>query len=86
VRVNAVSPGPTNTPGTEAQGDGFAAIVSTIPLGRAAAPEGDRGDDRLPRLRQDELPERSGHSRRRRPGRSLTPLMKSPAVSFARLF
>jgi len=39
VRVNAVSPGPTRTPGTEAQGDGFPAIVSTIPLGRAAAPE-----------------------------------------------
>ncbi len=39
VRVNAVSPAPTNTPGTEAQGEGFAAIVSTIPLGRAAAPE-----------------------------------------------
>src|SRR5207245_9777193 len=39
VRVNAVSPGPTNTPGTEAMGDGFAAIASTIPLGRAADPE-----------------------------------------------
>jgi len=39
VRVNAVSPGPTNTPGTEAQGDAFAAMVSTIPLGRAAVPE-----------------------------------------------
>ena len=39
VRVNAVSPGPTSTPGTEAMGDGFAAIVSTIPLGRAAEPE-----------------------------------------------
>ena len=39
VRVNAVSPGPTLTRGTEAMGDGFAAIVSTIPLGRAAHPE-----------------------------------------------
>ncbi len=39
VRVNAVSPGPTSTPGTDAMGDGFAAIVSTIPLGRAAQPE-----------------------------------------------
>jgi NAD(P)-dependent dehydrogenase (short-subunit alcohol dehydrogenase family) len=39
VRVNAVSPGPTATPGTEAMGEGFDAIVSTIPLGRAAAPE-----------------------------------------------
>jgi NAD(P)-dependent dehydrogenase (short-subunit alcohol dehydrogenase family) len=36
VRVNAVSPGPTRTPGTDAMGDGFAAIVATIPLGRAA--------------------------------------------------
>ncbi len=39
VRVNAVSSGPTTTPGTDAMGDGFAAIVSTIPLGRAADPE-----------------------------------------------
>ena len=39
VRVNAVSPGPTSTPGTDAMGDGFAAIVSTIPLGRAAQPQ-----------------------------------------------
>ncbi|MGH8211015.1 MAG: SDR family NAD(P)-dependent oxidoreductase [Steroidobacteraceae bacterium] len=38
VRVNAVSPGPIITPGTEAMGDGFAAIVSTIPLGRAGNP------------------------------------------------
>src|SRR5207244_11314632 len=38
VRVNAVSPGPTTTPGTDAMGEGFASIVSTIPLGRAAAP------------------------------------------------
>ena len=39
VRVNAVSPGPTATPGTDAMGDGFAAIVSTIPPGRAADPK-----------------------------------------------
>jgi NAD(P)-dependent dehydrogenase (short-subunit alcohol dehydrogenase family) len=39
VRVNAVSPGPTKTPGTDAFGDGFNTIVSTIPLGRAADPE-----------------------------------------------
>jgi NAD(P)-dependent dehydrogenase (short-subunit alcohol dehydrogenase family) len=38
VRVNAVSPGPIITPGTQAMGDGFAAIVSTIPLGRAGNP------------------------------------------------
>jgi len=39
VRVNSVSPGPTSTPGTDAMGEGFAAIVSTIPLGRAADAE-----------------------------------------------
>jgi len=39
VRVNGVSPGPTTTPGTDAMGEGFAAIVSTIPLGRTADPE-----------------------------------------------
>jgi NAD(P)-dependent dehydrogenase (short-subunit alcohol dehydrogenase family) len=39
VRVNAVSPGPTRTPGTAAMGEGFAAIISTIPLGRAADPK-----------------------------------------------
>jgi len=39
VRVNGVSPGPTATPGTDAMGEGFAAIVSTIPLGRAADAE-----------------------------------------------
>lgn len=38
VRVNAVSPGPIITPGTEAMGDAFAAIVSTIPQGRAGSP------------------------------------------------
>jgi len=39
VRVNGVSPGPTTTPGTDAMGEGFTAIVSTIPLGRPADPE-----------------------------------------------
>jgi NAD(P)-dependent dehydrogenase (short-subunit alcohol dehydrogenase family) len=38
VRVNAVAPGPTRTPGSDAMGEGFDAIVATIPLGRAAAP------------------------------------------------
>ena len=38
VRVNAVSPGPTRTPGTAAMGDGFEQITATIPLGRAADP------------------------------------------------
>jgi NAD(P)-dependent dehydrogenase (short-subunit alcohol dehydrogenase family) len=39
VRVKAVSPGPTTTPGTHALGEGFAGIVATIPLGRAADPK-----------------------------------------------
>jgi NAD(P)-dependent dehydrogenase (short-subunit alcohol dehydrogenase family) len=38
VRVNAVAPGPTRTPGTAAMGEGFEAFVATVPLGRAAAP------------------------------------------------
>jgi NAD(P)-dependent dehydrogenase (short-subunit alcohol dehydrogenase family) len=36
VRVNAVAPGPTRTPGTDAMGEGFEAFVQTVPLGRAA--------------------------------------------------
>jgi len=39
VRVNAVSPGPTRTPGSAAFGDGFDALAATIPLGRAADPQ-----------------------------------------------
>lgn len=39
VRVNAVSPGPTHTPGTDAMGDAFDQIVATVPAGRAADPE-----------------------------------------------
>jgi NAD(P)-dependent dehydrogenase (short-subunit alcohol dehydrogenase family) len=39
VRVNAVSPGPTSTPGINAMGDDFAAIMSSVPLGRAARPD-----------------------------------------------
>src|SRR5579862_4002558 len=39
VRVNAVSPGPTRTPGTDAMGEGFTQIVGTIPLGRSADPQ-----------------------------------------------
>jgi NAD(P)-dependent dehydrogenase (short-subunit alcohol dehydrogenase family) len=38
VRVNAVAPGPTHTPGTASMGDGFEQIIETIPLGRAADP------------------------------------------------
>jgi NAD(P)-dependent dehydrogenase (short-subunit alcohol dehydrogenase family) len=37
VRVNAVAPGPTRTPGTEAMGDGLDQLASTLPLGRSAS-------------------------------------------------
>jgi NAD(P)-dependent dehydrogenase (short-subunit alcohol dehydrogenase family) len=36
VRVNAVAPGPTRTPGTEAMGDGLDDLAATLPLGRSA--------------------------------------------------
>jgi NAD(P)-dependent dehydrogenase (short-subunit alcohol dehydrogenase family) len=39
VRVNAVAPGPTRTPGTEPMGEGLDQIASTLPLGRPAAPQ-----------------------------------------------
>jgi len=39
VRVNAVAPGPTRTPGTEAMGDNLDQIAATLPLGRPASPE-----------------------------------------------
>ena len=37
VRVNAVAPGPTRTPGTEAMGDGLDQLAATVPLRRTAA-------------------------------------------------
>ena len=37
VRVNAVAPGPTRTPGTEPMGDGLDEIATTLPLGRPAS-------------------------------------------------
>jgi NAD(P)-dependent dehydrogenase (short-subunit alcohol dehydrogenase family) len=39
VRVNAVAPGPTRTPGTEPMGEGLDQIAATLPLGRPASPE-----------------------------------------------
>jgi NAD(P)-dependent dehydrogenase (short-subunit alcohol dehydrogenase family) len=36
VRVNAVAPGPTRTPGTEPMGDALDALATTLPLGRPA--------------------------------------------------
>jgi NAD(P)-dependent dehydrogenase (short-subunit alcohol dehydrogenase family) len=39
VRVNAVSPGPTRTAGTESMGSQLDALASLAPAGRPAAPE-----------------------------------------------
>jgi NAD(P)-dependent dehydrogenase (short-subunit alcohol dehydrogenase family) len=39
VRVNAVAPGPTRTPGTEPMGENLDQIAATLPLGRPATPE-----------------------------------------------
>jgi NAD(P)-dependent dehydrogenase (short-subunit alcohol dehydrogenase family) len=39
VRVNAVAPGPTRTPGTEPMGENLDQLAATLPLGRPAAPE-----------------------------------------------
>jgi NAD(P)-dependent dehydrogenase (short-subunit alcohol dehydrogenase family) len=39
VRVNAVAPGPTRTPGTEPMGDGLDKLAATLPLGRPATAE-----------------------------------------------
>jgi NAD(P)-dependent dehydrogenase (short-subunit alcohol dehydrogenase family) len=39
VRVNAVAPGPTRTPGTAQMGENLAQLATTLPLGRPAAPE-----------------------------------------------
>jgi NAD(P)-dependent dehydrogenase (short-subunit alcohol dehydrogenase family) len=37
VRVNAVAPGPTRTPGTEPMGEGLDQLAATVPLGRPAS-------------------------------------------------
>jgi NAD(P)-dependent dehydrogenase (short-subunit alcohol dehydrogenase family) len=39
VRVNAIAPGPTRTPGTEPMGEGLDELATTLPLGRPATPE-----------------------------------------------
>jgi len=39
VRVNAVSPGPTRTEGTEAMGEGLEKLAAEAPAGRPAAPD-----------------------------------------------
>jgi NAD(P)-dependent dehydrogenase (short-subunit alcohol dehydrogenase family) len=39
VRVNAVAPGPTRTPGTEPMGDALDQLATTVPLGRPASAE-----------------------------------------------
>jgi NAD(P)-dependent dehydrogenase (short-subunit alcohol dehydrogenase family) len=39
VRVNAIAPGPTRTPGTEPMGEDLDQLAATLPLGRPATPE-----------------------------------------------
>jgi NAD(P)-dependent dehydrogenase (short-subunit alcohol dehydrogenase family) len=39
VRVNAIAPGPTRTPGTEPMGEGLDQLAATLPLGRPASAE-----------------------------------------------
>jgi NAD(P)-dependent dehydrogenase (short-subunit alcohol dehydrogenase family) len=39
VRVNAVAPGPTRTPGTARMSERLDQLASTLPLGRPAGPE-----------------------------------------------
>ena len=39
VRVNAVAPGPTRTPGTEPMGENLDRLAATVPLGRPASAE-----------------------------------------------
>jgi NAD(P)-dependent dehydrogenase (short-subunit alcohol dehydrogenase family) len=39
VRVNAIAPGPTRTPGTEPVGEDLDQLASTLPLGRPASPD-----------------------------------------------
>jgi NAD(P)-dependent dehydrogenase (short-subunit alcohol dehydrogenase family) len=38
VNVNAISPGPTRTPGTEGMGEGLDQLTQTLPARRAALP------------------------------------------------
>lgn len=38
VNVNAISPGPTRTPGTDVMGEGLDQLASTLPAGRVADP------------------------------------------------
>lgn len=39
VNVNEISPGPVETPGSLAMGEGFQQIIATVPVKRAASPE-----------------------------------------------
>jgi NAD(P)-dependent dehydrogenase (short-subunit alcohol dehydrogenase family) len=39
VNVNEVSPGPVETPGALAMGEGFEQIIATVPVKRAASPD-----------------------------------------------
>src|SRR5689334_6583299 len=69
VRVNAVSPGPTRTEGTEVMGDQLDQLAALAPAGR---PGRDRFRHRLPGQRRGQLRPRRRPRRRRRPPRRLT--------------
>ena len=69
VRVNAVAPGPTRTPASDAHSDMLKTFAALAPARRA---RGDSRRDRLPRQRRRQLRARRHPRRRRRPSRDLT--------------
>jgi NAD(P)-dependent dehydrogenase (short-subunit alcohol dehydrogenase family) len=69
VRVNAVSPGPTRTEGTEAMGSQLDQLASMGPAGR---PGRNRLRHQLPRRGRGQLRSRRRPRRRRRPQRRLS--------------
>ena len=71
IRVNAVAPGPTRTPGTEPMGAALDQMAATLPARHAARRRADRIGRRVPRIRGGELHLRSRGARRRREGRRL---------------
>ena len=55
VRVNAVSPGPTRTEGTEVMGDQLVQLAAMAPAGPPGRPGGDRIRDQLHGLGRGQL-------------------------------
>jgi NAD(P)-dependent dehydrogenase (short-subunit alcohol dehydrogenase family) len=71
VRVNAVSPGPTRTEGTEVMGDQLDQLAALAPTGRPAAPEEIASAISYLAGDQASFRPRRGPRRRRRPQRGL---------------